>query len=72
VTDEVSGEEIDAPDAYFVRSQVVTTPATGNRIHVFHKLEDAQRHAQTYRGTVLDAKERPVGQSGWEDFDQKP
>jgi hypothetical protein len=37
VTDETSGERIDARDAWFVRSTVVTNRVTGNRVHVFRE-----------------------------------
>jgi hypothetical protein len=59
VTDEPSGAEIDAATAHFVRSLVTTTPTTGNRIHAFRDLADAERHAQTCRGTILTDAERP-------------
>jgi hypothetical protein len=59
VTDEISGAEIDAGAAYFVRSLVVTNPTTGNRIHAFRWLADAEEHARTSQGKVLEASERP-------------
>ena len=59
VTDEVSGKEIEASSAYFVRSSVITMPTTGNRIHVFQDRSDAERHASMLRGTVLLGSERP-------------
>jgi hypothetical protein len=61
VTDEASGKEIDASEAYYIRSLVVTTPTTGNRIHVFLDRTDAEHHARTCRGTVLVDEERPFG-----------
>jgi hypothetical protein len=60
VTDESSGEPLDAARAYYVRSFVVTTPVTGNRIHVFRTRADAEQHAETHNGTVLPASERPL------------
>jgi hypothetical protein len=59
VTDEAGGGEIDAASAYYVRSQVVTTPAVGNRIHAFLRLGDAEQHADRHGGTVLTGAERP-------------
>jgi hypothetical protein len=59
VTDEVSGEWIDSSQAWYVRSSVVTSPAAGNRVHVFRTREDAERHARIYGGTVLSDSERP-------------
>ena len=60
VTDEQSGEWIDASAAYFVRSIVVTTTATGSRIHVFRDRGDAERHAELFGGKVLEGSERPL------------
>jgi len=59
VRDERSGAEIEADAAHYVRSLVITTPTTGNRIHAFRDSADAQRHAETCRGTILLAGERP-------------
>src|ERR1700722_15066062 len=59
VTDEVSGEEIDASAAHFVRSLVITNPTTNNRVHAFLKLSDAETHARTCYGRLLDDSERP-------------
>ena len=53
VTDEVSGERIRAELAYYVESDVITTPHTGNRIHVFAKEEAAERHARQYKGKFV-------------------
>jgi hypothetical protein len=60
VTDEASGAEIDAASAYFVRSLVVTTPTTGNRVHAFRDRADAERHAEVAHGTLLNGTERPL------------
>lgn len=59
VTDEVSGRLLDAEAANFVRSGVITNPTTGNRVHVFQNRFDAQRHAETSRGTILENSLRP-------------
>lgn len=61
VTDEVSGKEIEASLAWFVRSSIVTTPITGNRIHTFSNRADANRHADLNRGRVLVGADRPFG-----------
>jgi hypothetical protein len=59
VTDETSGQRVDATAAYYVRSSVVTAPATGNRIHVFRTLTDAERHAGAFGGVLLPEAENP-------------
>ncbi len=59
VTDETTGEMIDARAAWYVRSTILTTPKTGNRIHVFRNQADAEKHADNFGGTVLSAEERP-------------
>jgi hypothetical protein len=50
VTDEVTGEKIRAEDAFYVVSEVVTTPYTGNRIHVFAEKTRAGSHATQFKG----------------------
>jgi hypothetical protein len=60
VTDEISGLEIDPGEAIFVRSSVITTATTRNRIHVFRYPEDARRHAEQSRGSVLSGAEKPL------------
>jgi hypothetical protein len=59
VTDEATGQEIDAASAWFVRSAVVTVAHTANRIHAFRKQADAARHADTAQGWVLLDGEKP-------------
>jgi hypothetical protein len=59
VTDEPSGDVIDSSLAWYVRSSVLTSPTTRNRIHVFSAWRDAERHARTYGGTVLARSEQP-------------
>jgi hypothetical protein len=61
VTDEATGQEIDAASAYYVRSQVVTAAPTGNRVHVFRRRSDAERHASVFGGMLLGSSERPFG-----------
>ncbi|MEX0612672.1 MAG: hypothetical protein WD229_11185 [Pirellulales bacterium] len=60
VTDEVTGKRIDSALAHFVRSRVVTTPTTGNRIHAFGTASDAERHRAEHRGTRLTGSQRPL------------
>jgi hypothetical protein len=59
VTDELSGEPVDAGKAYFVRSLLVNMHTTGNRIHAFRNRADAEKHAESEHGTVLSGAERP-------------
>ena len=59
VTDEVTGKQIDAAIAHFVRSSVVSVPTSGSCIHVFANAADAEQHAETCQGTVLSESERP-------------
>jgi hypothetical protein len=58
VVDETSGEEISAASAFFVRSLVETNAATANRIHVFCNKANAEKHANLFKGTLLES-ERP-------------
>jgi ribosomal protein L24E len=50
VVDERSGTKINASQALFVESEVVTVPHVKNRIHVFAKEEDALKHIQKFKG----------------------
>jgi hypothetical protein len=61
VTDEITGQEIDAASAWYVRSLVVTVAHTGNRIHVFRNQADAARHADSAAGQILPDAENPFG-----------
>lgn len=60
VTDETTGAEVDAGAAWYVRSAVATARAVGARVHVFARRADAERHAATFAGTVLEGDERPL------------
>ncbi|NNF44622.1 MAG: hypothetical protein HKN62_16565, partial [Phycisphaerales bacterium] len=53
VRDEVTGAPIDATNAYFVESRVVTVPSRGDRIHAFGAWPDAMDHMAQYDGTRL-------------------
>ena len=61
VTDAISGELVDAAEAFFVRSRVYAQPATGDRVHAFADRAAAEKHADAYRGRVLDGDARPFG-----------
>ena len=53
VTDEVTGEKIRAEHAFYVASEVITTPHTGNKIHVFAKRSTARLHARQFKGKLV-------------------
>jgi hypothetical protein len=59
VTDEVSGQPLDAARAVYVRSSALDTQATGRSLHVFRSEADAEKHADTFAGIVLSESERP-------------
>lgn len=59
VVDEISGTEIDAATAYFVRSLTVTNRVTGNRIHAFKNQSDAELHARSLGSSLLAPKDGP-------------
>jgi hypothetical protein len=63
VTDEASGAELDASRALYVRSSVVTNTVTGNRRHVFRRIEDASKHADAAHGRRLLGAERPFAKA---------
>ena len=54
VVDEPSGNKINASEALFVESEVVTVPHVKNRIHVFAKKEDALKHIQKFKGNWVE------------------
>jgi hypothetical protein len=53
VTDEITGEKIAAADAYYVASELVTIPHTGNRVHVFARKAAAELHARQFNGKLV-------------------
>jgi hypothetical protein len=61
VTDEASGEEIEAAAAHFVQSGVSTNPITGNHVHAFRDRQRAEEHARAFRGLLLTGADRPFG-----------
>lgn len=65
VTDEATGEKIDARQAFYVESKVITTPHTRNKIHVFGQREAAELHVLEFRGKLVNnpfeaKKRKPV------------
>ncbi|MBI4848571.1 MAG: hypothetical protein HY808_08380 [Nitrospirae bacterium] len=50
VTDELTGEKLDASLAFFVESDVISVAATRNRMHVFKDKHHAQAHGKQYNG----------------------
>lgn len=60
VVDEMSGEEINAREAYFVESAIVTNRVTGNHVHAFRTRSAADEHARAYGGLLLEGSERPL------------
>ena len=53
VIDEPSGDKINAAEAFFVESDIVTVPHVRNRIHAYAKKEDALRHIQKFKGNWI-------------------
>lgn len=64
VTDEVSRGRLEAANAHYVRSAVVTNVTTGNRIHVFRSAVDAKAHADSAMGRILAGSELPFKITG--------
>jgi hypothetical protein len=54
VVDEASEKKINASQAFFVESEVVTIPHVKNRIHVFANKEDALKHIQKFKGRWVE------------------
>jgi len=54
VVDEPSGNKINASEAFFVESDIVTVPHVKNRIHVFAKKENALKHIQKFKGNWVE------------------
>jgi len=59
VTDEASGEPLDATNAYYVYSDVFSNAPNRDRRHVFRVREDAEAHLATFRGRMLIGSKRP-------------
>lgn len=54
VTDELTGEKLDAAIAFFVESEVISVATTRNRIHVFKEEHHSQTHAKQYNGRIVN------------------
>jgi len=53
VHDEVSGAPLDAGDAVYVESPIVTVRARGERRHVFAEARDALAHCEAFAGRLI-------------------
>jgi hypothetical protein len=62
VTDEKTRSEVPVESAFFVKSRVAVPTAPVNRVHVFAKRQDAERHAAVHGGRLLDSMEKPFHQ----------
>jgi hypothetical protein len=65
VTDEATGEKIEAGKAFYVESEVISIPHIRNRIHVFSRETDARLHASQFNGKLIKnpltaCRKRPV------------
>ena len=54
VVDERSGTKVNASQALFVESEMVTVPHVKNQIHVFSKEEDALKHIHKFKGRWVE------------------
>jgi hypothetical protein len=63
VTDEATGREIEASSAYFVRSDVMAHSPSNDHRHAFLRRENAEAHADTFRGRLLTGDDRPFATS---------
>ena len=59
VTTEDTGREVEAASAWFVESRVVAVRAAGCYIHAFATREAAERHAEEFRGRLLEGGDSP-------------
>jgi hypothetical protein len=66
VTDGVSGREVDAGEASFVRTVSTWSDGAPDFIRVFARREDAERHVSAYGGRILTGADRPFGGGGEE------
>jgi hypothetical protein len=58
------GREIDAKDAWFVRTARNRSEGAPDGFRVFAAREDALRHAEAHGGTLLSGAERPFAGAG--------
>ena len=61
VADETNGSDVPASRAWFARSRVAASPASGENIHAFANRADADAHVALYGGRVLEGGDRPFG-----------
>jgi len=54
VVDEPSGKKMNASQAFFVESEVITIPHVKNRIHAFAKRETALKHLEKFKGIWIE------------------
>lgn len=59
VTDEASGQWLNAGDAHYVRSSISSNAPTRDQRHVFSLREVADSHARSFHGRVLTGSDRP-------------
>lgn len=59
VTDEASGMEVGAGEAYFLHSATATNAITGNYLRAFRKQADAEAYLRVYGGQMVNDRERP-------------
>ena len=65
VADEKSGREIPAASAIYVHSEVITGHVSGNKIHTFENRRDAENHARSYHGIILNHWEQAKRSNSW-------
>ncbi len=53
VTDEVSGQKVDAEKTFFVESKVISVPHVKSNVHAFASEEASQRHQNQYQGKSI-------------------
>jgi len=53
VVDEITGQMFDSAHGFFVESNLITIPATKNRIHTFSRREDALAHVRQFNGKMI-------------------
>ena len=53
VTDEETGDKLNAESAFYVESEVLTTLHTRNNIHVFAQEKAAKSHARKFKGKMI-------------------
>lgn len=62
VRDEASRAWVPLGAAFLVRSTIVASKATGERIHAFDSLEAAEAHVKAYGGVLLTGADRPFAE----------